>query len=64
MDVDDIHPQDLKDQVEGVETRVRSIPAYLIFKEGKEIACYPGKEFEQFRAAIAGLTENWLQFDI
>ena len=56
--MDDIHPQDLKDQVEGVETRVRSIPAYLIFKEGKEIACYPGKEFEQFRAAIAGLTES------
>ena len=52
MDVDDIHPQDLKDQVEGVETRVRSIPAYLIFKEGKEIASYPGKEFEKFRAAL------------
>merc|ERR1712241_722524 len=55
VDVDDIHPQDLHDKVEGISTRVRSIPAYLICKDGQEIACYPGKEFEKFAAAIKEL---------
>ena len=44
------------DKVEGVNTRIESLPTYLVFQDGQEVAAYVGtKQFHDFIAHINSL---------
>ena len=52
VDVDEIEVQ-LVDTVDGIQTRVESLPTFLLCQDGKEIAAFVGtKQFRDFSAKI------------
>ena len=56
VDVDELNPQEMVDKVDGIKTRVQSLPTYLVFQEGHEVAAYVGtKQFHDFIAHINSL---------
>lgn len=56
VDLDELNPQDMVDKVEGVNTRIESLPTYLVFQDGQEVAAYVGtKQFHDFIAHINSL---------
>ena len=51
VDVDKLNPKDMVDKVDGIKTRIQSLPTYLVFQGGREVAAYV--RTQQFHDCVA-----------